>query len=277
MTERPPGPSRAVASGPVSCDERDVVVATLRALLRATSRAEAARLLQEAVVQLGGEVVPAREAGESDLPVDVSLGVGEPLVVRLPDDPPAARFLAAHAASIVEDALCAALRSDRHEREAVRATTDTLTRVASRAEIGPRLGVAAPGDVVCLLDLDHFKRLNDTRGHPAGDATLQAFGALLLAYVRDVDFVGRYGGDEFVIVLRDTPVDIAYRRMQLLGDTWRSSGDHGTGVSIGVAPVDERGGAVAVRAADVALYRAKRSGRGGVERSRTGDDTEVGS
>lgn len=273
-----PAPSSDVpASGRTAPSDPGVLVATLRALLRARSRPEAADVLQSAIRQLGGAIVPAREAGESDLPVDVSLGVGEPLVVRPPHDESAAQFLTAHVAELLEDAAWAALRSDQHQRATMRASIDTLTRVASRAEIGPRLGLSVSGDAVCLLDLDNFKRLNDTRGHQAGDLTLQSLGALLLDHIRDVDFAGRYGGDEFAIVLRSTTAEVACGRMRVLAERWFSSGDHGTSISVGVAGIDPRGGAVAVGAADRALYRAKRSGRGRVEQAVPDDYAEVGS
>lgn len=268
-------PGEGLGTGMNWSPETHVVVSTLRALVRAESRSEAASLLQTAVTQLGGGIIPAREATGSDLPVDVSLGVGVPLVVRPPDDSAAALFLTSHIASIVEDAVSAARRSDRYQRETVRATIDILTKVSSRAEIGARLGSSVPGDVVCLLDLDNFKVLNDTRGHAAGDAALSQFGALLLASIRDDDFVGRSGGDEFVVVLRGAPMDVAYRRLRLLANKWRISGHLSTSVSVGIAAVDPRGGAVANRAADRAMYRAKRSGRGLVEMAQPDDYTEV--
>ncbi|MGA8256843.1 MAG: GGDEF domain-containing protein [Nocardioides sp.] len=245
----------------------EILLATVRALLRAGSRSEAAEVLQAAVADLGGEVVPAHKALRSDLPVDVSLGAGEPLMVRLAADPAAADFLSAHLAALVEDASWAALQCDQHRREMMRASVDTLTRVASRVEIGPRLGLSEAGDAVCLLDLDNFKRHNDTYGHYAGDATLRAFGALLRSHTRDADFVGRYGGDEFLVVFSAASLDVACERMRLLADRWLSPDEPDRSVSIGVAVVDRRGGVVAASAADKALYRAKREGRNRVERA----------
>lgn len=251
--------------------ETDVIVSSLQALLRAESRAEAAAVLQETITHLGGTVVPVTESeaamatAMSDLPVDVSLGVGEPRAVRLPDDPVTALFLASHLDWIIEDAQAAAHRSDRHQRETLRATTDILTQVASRTEIDAQLGLSAPGDVVCVLDLDNFKLLNDLQGHAAGDAALRLFGSLIRGSIREGDSVGRSGGDEFVVVLRAIPVDTANARMRLLASKWRISGRHSTSVSVGIAVVDPRGGTVASEAADRAMYRAKRAGRGLVE------------
>jgi diguanylate cyclase (GGDEF)-like protein len=113
------------------------------------------------------------------------------------------------------------------------------------------------------MDLDGFKSVNDVRGHAAGDRALRRFGRLLRSIIRDVDFVGRYGGDEFLLVFSGIPLDIAEQRMTDLVRTWSTDGP-GVGVSIGVAQVDERGSAIATAAADRALYRAKRAGGGGV-------------
>ena len=57
---------------------------------------------------------------------------------------------------------------------------------------------------VCFFDIDHFKLINDTYGHEAGDVVLAAIGKMLRKYSRQVDFVGRYGGEEFVILLPET-------------------------------------------------------------------------
>jgi diguanylate cyclase (GGDEF)-like protein len=258
-------PAALTAAAQVAGPEADVVLTALRALLRIETRADAATALQVAVRRLGGEIVPARGADTSDLPVDVSLGIGEPLVVRVPRDASARQFLVAHISSLVEDAVWAASRSDRNQRDVARATIDALTKVGSRAEVGARLGRSTRGDVVCVLDLDHLKVVNDTRGHQAGDTILKRFGTLLLGSIRDDDFAGRSGGDEFVTVLSGIPIEVASERMRFLVRKWRVSGHHSNTVSVGVAMVDDRGGAAAAVAADRAMYRAKRSGRGAVE------------
>jgi diguanylate cyclase (GGDEF)-like protein len=164
----------------------------------------------------------------------------------------------------VQDALAAAARCDAARRQIERAAVDPLTRVATRGEIGPRLAAANTGDVVCMLDLDHFKQLNDEHGHAAGDRALEALGALLLQVVRDSDFCGRYGGDEFLVLLVDAPLPVARQRMQDLLSRWTAVPGHGTGLSVGIAAVGSTGAAAAVEAADRALYDAKRRGRGRV-------------
>jgi diguanylate cyclase (GGDEF)-like protein len=255
-------PSRAYASPGVHDDPGGdaTVLAATRALLLADTREDVARILRTAVHDLGGAIVPARLATGSTLPVDVSLGVGEPRVVMVEPMSHAGFRLAQHLPMLVEDALVAAARCDNARRQRERACIDELTGVATRAEIGPVLAASQPGYVVCLLDLDGFKRLNDTQGHASGDAALRSFGALLRASVRDGDFCGRYGGDEFVVVT-PAPLQAVHDRMLVLSLEWARRPGHGTTVSIGIAVVRENGGAAGLDAADRAMYRAKRLGR----------------
>ena len=237
-----------------------VALAAARRLLRVDTRAEAAQVLQAAVRELGGEVVDAREGRRDALPEDVSLGVGDPVLV-VPGDAgdPARQRLERELPARLADARAAAARCDHYQRQATRARTDALTGLADRGEIDLRLGEAVADDVVCLLDLDGFKAVNDTLGHQAGDEALRSFGHLLRESVRDVDFVGRYGGDEFLVVFASTPLPVVEQRMGDLVRTWADSGS-GVGVSVGIAKVGARGAEAAAAAADRALYRAKGAG-----------------
>ena len=127
-----------------------------------------------------------------------------------------------------------------------------------------------------VLDLDHFKLVNDTYGHPAGDEVLRAAGRLLLQTARVGDIVARVGGEEFAILLPATGADGALRFATRLCDLVRAQpfpvSTQGAAIrvttSIGVAAVAPRNsrdsgseGAVLAHHADVALYAAKRSGR----------------
>ena len=245
-----------------------VVLRAVRALLRVDTRAAAAAVLQAAVRELGGQVAPPGSAGALDL--DVSLGQGRPAVV-VPGDRLASGRLGALLPGLVEDAEAAAARCDRYQRQARRARTDALTGLAGRGEIDDRLSAAALGDVVCLLDLDEFKGLNDTRGHAAGDEALRRFATLLASSVREVDAVGRYGGDEFLVVFSGIPVPVALERMRELVRRWHE--ELSAGVSVGLAPVDLRGARAAAAAADRALYRAKAAGGRAVLAAVEGDWT----
>ena len=121
---------------------------------------------------------------------------------------------------------------------------------------------------VIMLDIDHFKRVNDNHGHLTGDVVLREVAARLLGAVRSYDFVGRYGGEEFLLVLPDCgPEDVtgsAERVRDAVGDTpvLLAGLEIAVTVSLG-ATVAEPGISAEelVRRADVALYRAKNAGR----------------
>jgi diguanylate cyclase (GGDEF)-like protein len=122
-----------------------------------------------------------------------------------------------------------------------------------------------------LLDLDHFKQVNDTHGHAAGDEVLAALGATLKATLRASDFVGRYGGEEFVILLPDT----GYAEAQTTAEKIRtavaaitvSGVSRPITASIGFAvfPDNAHDSMTLLRNADRALYSAKSNGRNPVE------------
>jgi diguanylate cyclase (GGDEF)-like protein len=138
--------------------------------------------------------------------------------------------------------------------------TDDLTGVGNRRRANSMLDVMRPGDGLALLDLDHFKAVNDTRGHAAGDQVLMDLGAYLLRSVRDADCVARWGGEEFLVLLRGAGDDVGPIVERLLAG-WRAEGT-GVTVSAGVAVHhDGRGPATTLEAADGLLYRAKSAGR----------------
>jgi diguanylate cyclase (GGDEF)-like protein/PAS domain S-box-containing protein len=123
---------------------------------------------------------------------------------------------------------------------------------------------------VLMLDLDHFKSFNDTYGHDAGDAVLRETAAFLLENVRAEDFVCRYGGEEFVVILPTADANGACTRAERLRSKMRESNIMYQGrslglitFSIGVAAFPEHGMSPreVMAAADAALYEAKRSGR----------------
>jgi diguanylate cyclase (GGDEF)-like protein len=161
-----------------------------------------------------------------------------------------------------------------------RAQTDPLTGVLNRRSLVERLDAAclrarARGLPISLLfiDLDHFKQINDTHGHLAGDACLLAVIRPIQAELRQSDVIGRYGGEEFVVILSsaDAPAAqaIAGRILQRVADL-RVDG-FGPPIrltcSIGVATSDELGvwGEQLISRADAAVYAAKNSGRNQVK------------
>jgi diguanylate cyclase (GGDEF)-like protein len=133
-----------------------------------------------------------------------------------------------------------------------------------------RVGRYAGGVSVLMVDIDHFKAVNDRHGHPAGDRVLRDVSRLLQEGVRGVDTVGRYGGEEFVAILPQTEIDDARQLAERLRRAIEAhavktpAGEIRVTVSIGVAqyPSAEVGSPDdLIREADQALYRAKQEGR----------------
>jgi len=123
---------------------------------------------------------------------------------------------------------------------------------------------------VVMLDIDYFKRINDTFGHPAGDGVLREVAEVLKRNCRSGDIVSRYGGEEFVLVMPSTSLDFATKRadtlreaVQKLDLSFENKPLGRLTVSLGVAVFPEHGPASEslIRAADSALYRAKEGGR----------------
>lgn len=157
-----------------------------------------------------------------------------------------------------------------------RANKDLLTMLPNRPAISARLEqelARCHRDRrtvgVILLDIDHFKKINDTYGHFAGDAVLRETAARLRGNMRPYDAVGRYGGEEFLVVLPNCDIEQAGTQAERMrqklhstpmlvdGAEMRVSASFGVTVSDG----SERNPDVFVRVADEALYRAKASGR----------------
>jgi diguanylate cyclase (GGDEF)-like protein len=141
------------------------------------------------------------------------------------------------------------------------ARTDVLTSLGNRRDLEERLAQAVPGDTVVIADLDHFKCVNDTQGHVAGDAVLERFGHAIDLHLRRRDYAARYGGEEFVLILPRTEPVQAMNMLRALRTEWAETGT-GVTFSAGIALITARTpSASALAAADVALYRAKQAGR----------------
>ncbi|HEX5725243.1 MAG TPA: sensor domain-containing diguanylate cyclase, partial [Longimicrobiaceae bacterium] len=157
-----------------------------------------------------------------------------------------------------------------------KATTDSLTGLPNRRTFEQKLAAAAsrfdryarPFSLV-MLDVDHFKQVNDAWGHPAGDRVLQEVAAVLREGVRDLDLAARVGGEEFVLLLPETGLQAAAEVAERIRRTvegrpvaWEGRTLAVT-VSLGVAACPECAAAPneALKLADEALYRAKGSGR----------------
>ncbi|NVJ70199.1 MAG: PleD family two-component system response regulator [Alphaproteobacteria bacterium] len=157
------------------------------------------------------------------------------------------------------------------------ATTDAVTGLYNRhyltSHLETRLQAAQKSGKalsVLMMDIDHFKKVNDTHGHAVGDLVLKEFANRIGKNIRGVDLAARYGGEEFVVMMPETPTDWAY----MIGDRLRqevcenpfevgtADGPLSISVSIGVATsLEGQSPAALLEAADKALYEAKESGR----------------
>jgi diguanylate cyclase (GGDEF)-like protein/PAS domain S-box-containing protein len=239
-------------------------------------------LLEESDRRLLNE--PLRQAIAGGMPVN--LGRRALLVVR-PDDTERAVELSASPIRDEKGELIGAvvLLHDVTEMRGLarqmsyQATHDALTGLVNRREFERRLEEAVDGGrrgdaqhVLCYLDLDRFKVVNDTSGHVAGDSMLREVAKLLRDAVRDSDTVARLGGDEFGMLLIGCPLEKA---RQIADDVCRAVGDYrfvwkdrifNIGVSVGLVELSRESGSPeeVIAAADSACYMAKRQGSGHV-------------
>lgn len=165
------------------------------------------------------------------------------------------------------------------EEQRQKALIDPLTDLPNRAAWGERLQYEVDqwqknGNplLIAMLDLDHFKRINDGYGHLAGDKVLKIIATQLRKHLRPIDFIARFGGEEFVLLMPDTPMSAGLHLIEKLRAAIQACPFHFKGepvtitTSIGVSAFrpGDRSDHVLKRA-DEALYRAKRRGRNCVE------------
>lgn len=158
-------------------------------------------------------------------------------------------------------------------------STDNLTGLLNRKSLEEQVTLQfkrfqrnqRPASLL-MLDIDHFKRINDTYGHPAGDDVIRAAATVLKDGVRDIDAVGRYGGEEFVVALEDTDAEgafvVAERLRTAVEQTVVTHGaDIRFTISLGICALDSSIASVEewLEAADKGLYRAKEGGRNRAE------------
>jgi len=178
--------------------------------------------------------------------------------------------------AVIEDAT---ERKKAEQRIAFLAHHDALTGLANRAALIQKIEEAAARQrrrderfTVLLLDLDRFKQVNDTLGHPAGDTLLVEVATRLKSLLRETDALARLGGDEFAIIQtgesdqREAARALADRILEMLRKPFDIEGsDIGIGTSIGIALAPEHGAGSdeLLKMADIALYHAKSAGRNG--------------
>jgi len=162
------------------------------------------------------------------------------------------------------------------QREAEKmAETDPLTNIYNRRKFSQLLDLEIErverynrSLAVVLLDIDHFKRINDTFGHDTGDSVLKKISRLLRENIRSVDTLARYGGEEFVLILPETNIKKAMTAAERIRRVIESKSFDKVGhitISAGVSIFEEGDNRQSiVKKADRGLYIAKREGRNGV-------------
>jgi len=173
-------------------------------------------------------------------------------------------------------------REEAEQRLADMAQTDALTGLANRSSFQSTLARTiaecernGTGFALVIMDIDHFKMVNDTMGHEAGDLVLSSIGRCLRERLRSTDFVARLGGEEFGVILRDVRPGMAYDLMdelrQRIASRELAYGDASIRVTacFGIAqwPDNGRDAETLFRVADRCLYRGKRAGRNCVSRA----------
>ncbi|MBT8226971.1 MAG: diguanylate cyclase [Dactylosporangium sp.] len=176
------------------------------------------------------------------------------------------------AAALVAQGMSAYQNAHLFARVQESAIADELTRVANRRhffDLADQALATARAEsrplIVMMVDIDHFKRVNDTHGHGAGDDVIRAVAERLSAALRPKDIVGRYGGEEFAIVVADSNLRVAERLRARIAETPISarSGQISVTVSVGATKTTPTDDSIAVplARADKALYQAKTGGR----------------
>lgn len=234
------------------------MLCAVRALLRCATEEEVVGIVIEVVRDLGAGLAPPSGRG-GELPIDVTFGVGAPLVPVGPE----------MVLNVVEELLPGLAEDARVVLEGIRretyfvdsASTDVLTGLPNRRVAMRVLGRLRRGDSVAMLDLDHFKEVNDTLGHAAGDEVLRVFARALRMATRASDTAGRIGGEEFLLLLPSSSADDAIAVLERLRLAWAEIRPVPITFSAGVATVNDGDRREVLTHADTALYLAKNSGR----------------
>jgi two-component system, cell cycle response regulator len=232
------------------------------------------------VLRVEDEDARSEEPGLAPIVCTIPFGAGQlgklAIAPTLTGDPESSGIVALVARELGGPLRMAALMDESQRL----ATTDPLTGLSNRRALLASLHVEIAQArrhghplSVCLLDVDHFKSINDGHGHAAGDQVLAAIGGLLRRELRTPDVAARWGGEEFVVLFRNTDGDggvlAAERIRNAVQKLEISAADKKilVTVSIGVAEFDLASSAEAfIECADRAMYRAKLGGRNRVER-----------
>lgn len=251
--------AQAAGSERVALEVQQVVTAAVRTLFACREPRELHEALLEVVERLGGHILQAGEETAEAIDIDLSLGMGIPLLAAPdPQRPELAQHLRAHLPQLLDDARRARRCLEQAKQLTAATERDSLTGLPNRRAYERFAGQVSPGDALVLVDLDGFTQLNHTHGHLAGDQVLRIFGAVLQAQVRTSEQALRLGSDEFLIMLNQPETGAATYLLERLRTAWEQRRPLPVTFSTGIAPVTSTLDA-ALQAADQHLNRREQT------------------
>lgn len=234
-----PRPPMRALSIPKGMDPQALAAAheATRALLTAQSPHEVVDVVFDLVTALGAVVTPARLADPDQVPLDLSFGVGEPMLAQADTAGIARLHLETLLPSFVEDARRVVMNLRQSARLHDEANIDPLTGLLNRRSWDRQLHQLRPGDTICVIQFDGSGALNDSVGPAAGDAVLASFGPLLRDFLRADDLAARYGDHRLVAGALGVRPGLLSERLAQLRRVWESVWPHPVTFSVGIAAV----------------------------------------
>ncbi|MCH8814057.1 MAG: diguanylate cyclase [Chloroflexi bacterium] len=236
------------------------VYSAAQALLRVARTDEAAQVLVRLVRDLGGHAVPESIADQETLPIDISLGEGEPVYPSAPEGSATHWLLTTYIEGAVADAQAAIALVRRAERLAADAGIDETSALPDHQTMSRLVSRLREGDAIVALDLDWIRVVGTDQEFSDRDL-LRSLGKTLRQATRATEYCGRFSGGEFVVLMAN-PTELGGTRMlERLRERWANAAHpQELTFSAGIAVVGEQGWRTAVQAADRALRRAQESG-----------------
>ena len=231
-----------------------------QALLRVTRTDEAAQILVQMVRNLGGHAVPESIADEEALPIDISLGEGEPIYPSAPRGSATHWLLTTYVKGAVADAQAAIALVRRADRLAADAGIDETSALPDHKTMSRVVSRLTEGDAIVALDLDWI-RVVGSEQQLSDRELLRSFGRSLRLATRATEYCGRFSSGELVVLMTDPSDEGPTRMLERLRERWaKESHPQELTFSAGIAVVGEQGWRPATQAADGALRRAQESG-----------------
>ena len=142
---------------------------------------------------------------------------------------------------------------------------DKITGLATRDDLEDYVSKLRKSSIFVLCDIDDFKKVNDNYGHPVGDQVLNMLGNIIKENIREKDFAGRYGGEEFLIIFDTDNVEIVKKRIDKMNKEFNLRGKNlNLSFSAGISfYVENKTITETIKEADIALYYVKRNGKNG--------------